>query len=68
MELTAKAGNSDYTFRDIREVMAKANEKKAGDSLAGIGAENGLERIAAKRVLSNLTMRKFRKMVGSENE
>lgn len=30
MELTAKAGNSDYTFRDIREVMAKANEKRQG--------------------------------------
>ena len=60
MELTAKAGNSDYTFRDIREVMAKANEKKAGDSLAGIGAENGLERIAAKRVLSNLKIRDIR--------
>lgn len=60
MELTAKAGNSDYTFRDIREVMAKANEKKAGDSQAGIGAENGLERIAAKRVLSNLKIRDIR--------
>lgn len=56
MKLTAKAGKRFYTFRDIRDVMAKANEKKSGDCLAGIAAENGLERIAAKKVLSTLTV------------
>lgn len=60
MKLTAKAGNGYYTFRDIRDVMAKANEKKSGDCLAGIAAENGLERIAAKKVLSSLTVEEIR--------
>src|SRR5699024_9133603 len=37
-----------------KEVLAKANEEKSGDVLAGIAAASGLERIAAKEVLSNL--------------
>ena len=36
--------------------MAKANEEKSGDRLAGIGAENAEERVAAKVVLSQLTL------------
>lgn len=56
MKLTAKVGNRNYTFHDIREVMAKANERKAGDTLAGIAADSSLERIAAKTVLSELTV------------
>lgn len=36
--------------------MAKANEQKSGDSLAGIAAANAKERIAAKEVLSDLTV------------
>ena len=45
-----------YIFRDVKEVLAKANEEKTGDKLAGIAAENARERIAAKVVLSALTM------------
>ena len=36
--------------------MAKANEEKSGDRLAGIAAENAEERVAAKVVLANLTL------------
>ena len=36
--------------------MAKANEEKSGDKLAGIAAETAEERVAAKVVLSNLTL------------
>ena len=44
-----------YEFKSVREVMAKANEEKSGDKLAGIAAETAEERVAAKVVLSNLT-------------
>lgn len=45
-----------YKFSSIKEVLAKANEQKSGDSLAGIAAANAKERIAAKEVLSDLTV------------
>lgn len=40
--------------------MAKANEEKSGDRLAGIAAETVQERIAAKEVLSNITLGEIR--------
>jgi len=49
-----------YAFRDLREVMAKANEEKSGDRLAGIAAEHAAERVAAKVVLANLTLADLR--------
>ncbi|MEG2420461.1 MAG: ethanolamine ammonia-lyase subunit EutB [Oscillospiraceae bacterium] len=45
-----------YSFRDVKDVLAKANEEKSGDSLAGIAAESAEERVAAKVVLANLTL------------
>lgn len=52
---TVLLGNR-YKFSSIKEVLAKANEQKSGDSLAGIAAANAKERIAAKEVLSDLTV------------
>ncbi|MDY5971384.1 MAG: ethanolamine ammonia-lyase subunit EutB [Butyricicoccus sp.] len=49
-----------YEFKSVREVMAKANEEKSGDKLAGIAAETAEERVAAKVVLSNLTVNDVR--------
>ena len=49
-----------YEFKSVREVMAKANEEKSGDKLAGIAAETAEERVAAKYVLSNLTLNDLR--------
>ena len=49
-----------YDFRSVREVMAKANEEKSGDRLAGIAAENAEERVAAKVVLANLPLADLR--------
>ncbi len=40
--------------------MAKANEEKSGDKLAGIAAESSEERIAAKVVLSEVTVGELR--------
>lgn len=49
-----------FTFKDEKDVLAKANELKSGDTLAGIAAESDLERIAAKEVLANLTVKTLR--------
>lgn len=40
--------------------MAKANEEKSGDKLAGIAAESAEERVAAKTVLSHITLEDLR--------
>lgn len=49
-----------YEFKSLREVMAKANEEKSGDRLAGIAAESAEERVAAKVVLSHITLADLR--------
>ena len=49
-----------YAFRDVKEILAKANEEKTGDSLAGLAAETAQERVAAKVVLSALTLQDLR--------
>jgi ethanolamine ammonia-lyase large subunit len=45
-----------FSFTDLRELFAKANEEKSGDLLAGIAAGSERERIAAKRKLADLTL------------
>ncbi len=54
-KLSCTISKQRFTFASIKEVLAKANEEKAGDLLAGIAAHTELERIAAKSVLSELT-------------
>ncbi len=49
-----------YPFQDVKEVLAKANEEKSGDIFLGIGAKTVSERIAAKAVLSQLTLEDLR--------
>jgi len=44
----------------VREVLARANEPKAGDERAGIGARSHQERAAAKMVLAELTLADLR--------
>ena len=51
MKLQTTLFGKTYQFRDLRDVMAKANEEKSGDKLAGIAAEDAQERVAAKAVL-----------------
>ena len=45
-----------YDFHSVKEVLAKANEQKSGDTLAGIAARDAKERVAAKYVLADLTV------------
>ena len=49
-----------YQFKSVKEVLAKANEEKSGDRLAGIAAQSMEERVAAKHVLANLTVADLR--------
>src|SRR6266852_5854850 len=45
-----------FTFSDLRELFAKANENKSGDQLARIAARSERERVAAKRQLADLSL------------
>ncbi|MCB2295480.1 ethanolamine ammonia-lyase subunit EutB [Clostridium algoriphilum] len=56
MILQTKLSGNTYNFKDVKEVLAKANEEKSGDILAGIAAISTAERVAAKVVLSEMTL------------
>src|SRR6202049_2851643 len=45
-----------FVFRDLRDLMAKANEEKSGDQLAGLAARSERERVAANRKLADLSL------------
>ena len=45
-----------FHFADLRELLAKANEPKSGDELAGIAAGSLRERVAAKLALAEVTL------------
>ena len=65
MILSVKLFDHVYNFSSLKEVMAKANERKSGDTLAGIAASSSKERVAAKVVLSKITLRFKRKSCSS---
>lgn len=44
MILKTRMLGQTYEFKDVKDVLAKASEKKSGDELAGVGAESALER------------------------
>lgn len=60
MILKTKLFGRVYQFTSIIDVLAKANEEKSGDRLAGVAATSAEERVAAKVVLSNLTLSDLR--------
>ncbi|MCW8141397.1 MAG: ethanolamine ammonia-lyase subunit EutB [Planctomycetota bacterium] len=60
MRLATTLLGRTHTFRDLREVLAKANEPKSGDVLAGVAAEDERERVAAKLVLAEVTLKELR--------
>ncbi len=47
-------------FDSVVEVLAKANEPKTGDELAGIAADSDAERVAAKRALAGMRLEALR--------
>ncbi|WP_369354510.1 ethanolamine ammonia-lyase subunit EutB [Lysinibacillus capsici] len=70
VNLSVIFGGEKYNFKSIKDVMAKANEEKSGDQLAGIAAETVQQRIAAKAVLSELLVKDIREnpLVPQEND
>lgn len=47
---------SSFGFKNLKELLAKANEQKSGDQMAGLAAASGRERVAAKMILSDITL------------
>src|SRR5450756_671133 len=60
MKLSTRLLGTSYHFRSVKELLARANEARSGDELAGIAARSEQERIAAKTVLANLTLNDLR--------
>lgn len=56
MLLRCKLHGKMFEFRDLRELMGKANDEKSGDRLAGLAAASALERAAARYVLSEVPL------------
>ena len=56
MKLSATIRGTTFTFKNLLDVMARANEEKSGDRLAGVAAQSALERVAAKLVLSEVRL------------
>lgn len=60
MKLKTTLFGQTYQFRDVKDVLAKANELRSGDILAGVAAATSQERVAAKQVLANQTIADIR--------
>lgn len=60
VQLASTIRGQGYRFGSVKEVLAKANPPKSGDDLAGISARDAVERVAARAVLANLTLRELR--------
>lgn len=53
------SGGERFSFESLAELLAKANEEKSGDQLAGIAARSHRERVAAKLALADLALDEF---------
>lgn len=60
MQLSARVHGRSHRFGSVREVLGRANEPKAGDERAGIGARSHQERAAAKLVLAEFSLADLR--------
>ena len=49
-----------FVFDDVKTVLARANEEKSGDILAGVAARSEIERVATKKVLAALRLEELR--------
>jgi ethanolamine ammonia-lyase large subunit len=59
MKYKINLGDITYSFKDLKDLMAKATPARSGDDLAGISARSMEERVAAKMVLANLPLKTF---------
>src|SRR5215213_10277227 len=59
MPYTSTIRGERFHFADLRELLAKANEPKSGDHLAGVAARTERERAAAKLALADVPLSEF---------
>ncbi|WP_119679949.1 ethanolamine ammonia-lyase subunit EutB [Indioceanicola profundi] len=59
MSFTATLGGTRHVFADLKTLMAKATPDRSGDRLAGLAAESGAERVAARMALADLPLKHF---------
>jgi ethanolamine ammonia-lyase large subunit len=52
-------GREDFTFADLKALLAKATPARSGDQLAGVAAENDRQRVAAQRALAEVPLSRF---------
>src|SRR3978361_793312 len=48
-----------HRFSDLKDVLAKASNRRSGDELAGLAAESDSQRVAARSVLADLPLSVF---------
>jgi ethanolamine ammonia-lyase large subunit len=56
---SAAIGTRRYAFGDLKTLLAKASPLRSGDQLAGVAAETGEERVAARYALADLPLTTF---------
>ncbi len=59
MKLSMRLRGRNHTFKGLYDLMAKANEPKSGDRLAGLAAGTASERMAAKFLLADVPVGAF---------
>jgi len=52
-------GQFTWSFRDVKDVLAKASPARSGDALAGIAATSNEERMAARMCLADFPLAQF---------
>ncbi len=55
----SNAGGTHYVFDSLRQLLSRASPDRAGDRLAGLAAESGEERVAARIALADLPLSRF---------
>ena len=61
MSYKINLGDISYTFRDLKDLMAKATPIRSGDELAGIAATSMEEHVAAQMRLAEVPLTQFLK-------
>jgi ethanolamine ammonia-lyase large subunit len=59
MPYECNLGGTHHVFADLRTLLARASPDRAGDRLAGLAAESGEERVAARTALADLPLTRF---------
>lgn len=59
MQLNSKVGDKHYTFKNLKDLLAKASPLRSADQLSGVAAESEVERIAAQKCLAAVELKDF---------